>query len=76
MYSLLGLGNEDWEVLKALLNKMGMALVPIQKKDKDRKTKGNGSSRKGMRELKNLRCDINYERERGASVTNRVETSN
>ena len=71
-----GLDGVEWEKFKVLLNKMGVSPVPIKKKDRTRKTGGKGSSRKGLRELKILKFDINYEKERGMNITNRVNNVN
>ena len=73
---LVGLSEEECKKFNALLSHMGMSLVPTKKKSKIRKTREKSSSRKGVRELKNLKCEINYEKERGASYKNRVVVSN
>lgn len=51
---------------------MGMTLLPIKNKTRTRNVGERGSSRKGVRELKNLKCNINYEKGRGASHKSRV----
>ena len=58
---------EEWGKIDELLGRMGMALVPIKHKSRTRNLGEKISSRKGARELKNLKCGINYEGERGES---------
>ena len=69
----MGVSKEEWDRFSKLLNKMDVSLVPIRRKVKHKKSESKGSSRKGARELKNLKCDINYEREKGGRTIGRGE---
>lgn len=61
------MSEENWEKFNDLLGRMGMALIPIKHKSRAWKIGDKSYSKKGVRELKNLKCDINYEKGRGAS---------
>ena len=69
----MGVSKEEWDRFSKLLNKMDVSLVPIQRKVKHKKSESKGSSRKGARELNNLKCGINYEREKGGRTISRGE---
>ena len=71
--SRLGLSKEDWEKFSALLEKMGVTMVSNQRRGTGRKTGRKSSGRKGVRELKNLKCDINYETSKGGNAIERGE---
>ena len=55
---------------------MSMMVVPIKNRRRSKDVGDRSSSRKGVRELKNLKCDINYEKARGASHKSRVLSGN
>lgn len=71
-----GLNQKDWCVLKELINKMVLSVVPLKECKNKRRGGGKGSQKRGLRELKNLKCSINYERERGDGSENGVNVGN
>jgi len=71
----LGLSKEEWDKFSVLLENMGVTMVSNQKRGKGRKTGRKSLGRKGVRELKNLKCDINYEKSKGGNAIERGDIS-
>ncbi|KAM7493534.1 hypothetical protein LguiB_028143 [Lonicera macranthoides] len=68
---LLGLSEDDWEKFSGFLGNMGVSLIPIKQRTSTKKRGEISSSKKGVKELKNLKCDITYEKGRGVSHNRR-----